>query len=152
MKESIDIQNVLNGAIRREEEAYQFYHDVAGRMSNRAVNESFQKLADDELEHKKFLQICLRDPDLLKKLPVPQDYRVAETTGAPLLSIDMKPAEAMALAMKKEQWSVEFYLNLAENALNREYREAFRELANMELGHKTKIENLFVNIGYPEVF
>jgi rubrerythrin len=54
--------------------------------------------------------------------------------------------------MKKEQRSVEFYLNLAENALDPDYRQAFRELANMELRHKTEIEDLFVNIGYPEKF
>ena len=152
MKDSKDIKNILNDAIRREEEAYQFYQDVTGRMSSKEVNETFQKLAEDELEHKKFLQNCLDDPSLLKKLPVPPDYKVAEATVAPLLSFDMKPAEAMALAMKKEQRSVEFYLNLAENALDPDYRQAFRELANMELRHKTEIEDLFVNIGYPEKF
>ncbi len=31
-----------------------------------------------------------------------QDYKIAETTDAPSLSIDMKPADAIALAMKKE--------------------------------------------------
>ncbi|HNR13717.1 MAG TPA: ferritin family protein [Thermodesulfobacteriota bacterium] len=152
MKESMDINSILNAAIKREEEAYKFYKDVAERMDNKAVREAFQQFAEDELGHKDFLKNCLKDPSLLKNLPVPKDYKVAEATEAPLLSVDMKPADAMALAMKKEQEAAEFYLKLAKTAVNSQYQEAFRGLANMELDHKTRIEALFVGIGYPEVF
>ncbi len=152
MKESMDIDAILNAAVKREEEAYKFYKKVAERMSNKTVKEAFQQLSGDELGHKDFLKNCLKDPGLLKKLPVPEDYKVAEATKLPPLSIDMKPADAMALAMKKEQGSVEFYTKLAKTATDAKYKETFQSLANMELGHKTRIESLFVNIGYPEVF
>jgi rubrerythrin len=152
MKESTNINPILNAAIKREEEAYRFYKDVAERTNNKAVRETFQQLAEDELGHKDFLKSCLNDSSLLKKLPVPKDYKVAEATEAPLLSVGMKPADAMALAMKKEQESAELYLKLAKTAVDSKYQETFRGLANMELGHKTRIEALFVNIGYPEVF
>ncbi len=83
---------------------------------------------------------------------MPVDYRVAEATETPLLSMEMKPSEAIALAMKKEQESAEFYLKLAKSAVDSKLQEIFRGLVNMELGHKTRIEELFVDIGYPEVW
>lgn len=152
MKESMSINSILNVAVKREEEAHKFYQDVAERMSNKAVKEAFQQFAKDELGHKEFLKNCLKDPSLLQKLPVPKDYKVAEATEEVALSVDMKPAEAMALAMKKEQGAADFYRKIAKTADDSKYKETFLGLANMELGHKAKMEALFVDIGYPEVF
>ena len=89
---------------------------------------------------------------LLNKLPIPIDYKIAEATDSPALSFDMKLADAIALAMKKELSAAEFYKGLAKTATDSKFKETFLELANMELGHKTRIENLFIEVGYPEVF
>lgn len=152
MSEAKGINEILNIAIGREEEAYSFYKDVAERTDNPAVRDTFRKFAGDELGHKDFLMKCLKDSSLLKKIAVPKDYKVAEATEAPRLSIDMKPAEALALAMKKEQEAAEFYRKLNKSAVDPKYKEIFQNLVNMELGHKARIEALFVDIGYPEVF
>ncbi len=146
------INAILNTAIGREEEAYKFYKDVAERTDNPTVKETFLKFAGEELGHRDFLRECQKDSSLLKKVTMPKDYKVAEATETPLLSIDMKPAEALALAMKKEQQAAEFYKKLAKAAVDPKYKETFQSLANMELGHKARIEDLFVNIGYPEAF
>jgi bifunctional DNase/RNase len=37
---------------------------------------------------------------------MPPDYKVAESVELPEITIDMKPADAIALAMKKEQQAV----------------------------------------------
>ena len=104
-----DIKSILEVAIGREEEAYEFYANVAERMTNPAVKEIFGQLSQDELGHKMFLLAAQKDDQIVAKLPVPADYKVAEATELPALSIDMKPADAVALAMKKEQQSVELY-------------------------------------------
>lgn len=88
----------------------------------------------------------------MMKIQAPPDYKVAETTELPKLSIDMKPADAIALAMKKEQQAVEFYRALGESATDASVKKIFENLTNMELGHKHRLENVFVEIGYPEVF
>ena len=54
--------------------------------------------------------------------------------------------------MKKEQQAVEFYLDLAARASDPELVKSLNALANMEKGHKTRLEDIFVQIGYPEVF
>lgn len=152
MESTPDIKAILDAAVLREEEAHAFYRDVAARVSNPTVQQTFVELAQDELGHKVFLQACLQEPGLLLRLPVPRDYKVAEATAEPALSTDMKPADALALAMKKEQRAAQFYQALAEASPDAVTQSMFANLARMELGHKTRLENLFVDIGYPEVF
>ena len=80
------------------------------------------------------------------------DYKIAETQDMPALSLTMKPAEAIAIAMKKEQQAAELYRALADKVINPIEKKELENLANMEMGHKHKLENAFINIGYPEVF
>jgi rubrerythrin len=64
----------------------------------------------------------------------------------------MRPAEALALAMKREQEAAEFYLGLARAAADPALRAAFEDIARMELGHKARLEGMYVDVGYPEAF
>ncbi|MCU0857206.1 MAG: ferritin family protein [Pontiellaceae bacterium] len=147
------IQNILQAAVRREEEANEFYTRMAARCKDAFVRQLFTQLAGDELGHKAFLLGCLNDPDLLKKLSVPVDCKVAEATPAvDGADANLKAADAVALAMKREQSAVEHYQQLAASAQSDDYRRAFEGLANMELNHKKKLEDAFINVGYPEVF
>jgi rubrerythrin len=64
----------------------------------------------------------------------------------------MKPADAIALAMKKEEEAMVQYKQMAESCSQPEKKQVFLDLAAMEQGHKQKMENAFVDIGYPEVW
>ncbi|MDY0059604.1 MAG: ferritin family protein [Myxococcota bacterium] len=152
MVDDQEIFHILLMAIRSEEEAHRFYTDVAARVTDPSVQATFQELAREELGHKQFLESCQHDPLLLAKIPAAPDYRVAEATAEPALSIALKPAEALALAMKKEEQAARLYEGLAAQTTDPEYRRMFEGLARMELGHKHGLENLFVSIGFPEVF
>lgn len=152
MADGVDVTAALEAAIRSEQEAHDFYKDVAGRAANPTVRQTFSELAGDELGHKVFLEACLKDPKLLEGLRVGPDYKVAEATSLPDLSVSMKPADALALAMKKEEQAARGYEALAEASSDREVKAVFENLARMEAGHKVRLEALFVNIGYPEVF
>ena len=148
----MNVNTIIEGAIASEVEAHEFYAKVSERSTNASVKRTFAELAADELSHKRFLEGCRIDPTQLKKIQTGPDYKVAEATALPDLSIDMKPADALALAMKKEEQAARFYEGLAKTATDAVTRSMFENLARMEIGHKTRIEDLFVNIGYPEVF
>jgi len=152
MAKDTEVAQALATAIGREEEAHRFYSDVAARAGNPAVKETFLALAKDELGHKTFLEGARQDLRLLDKLPAVPDYKVAEATAQPTLSVEMKPADAFALAMKKEEEAARFYEGLAESAKDPQLRAMFGNLARMELGHKSRMESLFVAVGYPEAF
>jgi len=146
-------EQVMSVAIRREVEAHEFYRDVAAKMTDKEAKAVFAQLAQEEMGHMELLEKFKADPTMVMKITAPPaDYRVAEATDARKLSADMKPADAIALAMKKEQQAVEFYRGLAANAADSSTRNVFENLANMELGHKHRLENVFVEIGYPEAF
>lgn len=143
---------LMEMAISREVEAYEFYQKVSERAQNAQVKGVFAELSQEELGHKDLLTLFKNDPAKVMEIQAAPDYKVAEATELPALSIDMKPADAIALAMKKEQQAVEFYRGLEKNATEPELKAAFANLANMELGHKHRLENVFVQIGYPEAF
>ncbi len=151
--DKMELQRLFSIAIKREIEAYEFYKNVAQRVKNDDVRNVFLELAEQELGHKELLEKYQYDPTLEMKFESPPiDYKVAEATELPKLSMDMKPADAIALAMKKEQQAVEFYRALADGTKDAGLKKAFTSLSEMELGHKARLENVFVEIGYPEVF
>ncbi len=152
MNDAVNTNAILKSAIKREEESYTFYSDVARRIQDKAVKNTFQELAKDELGHKDFIIKCMKDKNLLRNLPVQQDWKVAEATEEPVLSVQMKPKDAIALAMKKELSAADFYSKLAAGAVDPTYRETFKGLATMEMGHKAHLESIFVDVGFPEAW
>lgn len=139
-------------AIHEEENAHAFYLAVEQRATQETVKRLFLQLAREELQHKVFLLECRNHPDMLATLPMAIDYGIADSVPEPALSTDMKPADAMALAMKKEQQAVNLYRSLAGAAKDPGLRSSLEGLARMELEHKHRLEEAFVGIGYPEVF
>ncbi len=146
------LENVFAKAIDREQEAYRFYEEVARKSSDPNVRETFQRLAAEERDHERLLWKSKGDATLNLQFTAPYDLKVAETEDMPELSTDMKPADAIRWAMKKELQSAEFYRGLAKASSDEAVRSAYENLANMELGHKHILEILFVDKGYPEVW
>ena len=150
---SPDIEHVFAVATRRETEAYEFYSAAARKVGDPNVRDLFKQLALDEKGHFELLEKFRSNPTEMTKISAPSsDWKVAETEKMPTLSIDMKPKDAIALAMKKEQQAVDIYRSLSSSAIAADVRKMFDNLANMELSHKRRLENIFVDIGYPEVF
>jgi rubrerythrin len=149
----IEVEKLFSIAIKRELEANSFYSDVAQRVTGTEVKKVFQQLAEEEMGHFELLERFRNDPSLTMKIPAPaEDFKIAESEELPSLSVDMKPADAIKLAMKKEQQAVEFYRGIGSKTDDSELKTMFANLANMELGHKHRLENVFIDIGYPEVF
>lgn len=148
-----DINKLIDFAIAQENEAYTFYKAASEKVTNPGVKQLFLELAQDENGHANLLEMYRKNKSVAELFKVKViDYKITETQDMPELSVNMKPAEAIAIAMKREQQAAELYTCLAANAINSSEKEALGNLANMEMGHKHKLENAFVEIGYPEVF
>lgn len=150
--EQSDFELLFQKAAAREAEAYRFYNDVAEKTANDSVKEIFLELARQEKGHEALMWKFKGDSTMELKFQAPHDYKVAETVDDPEPTADMKPVDAIALAMKREQRSMEFYQNIAASCTDPELKKVFESLANMEAGHKHRLENLFVDIGYPEIW
>jgi rubrerythrin len=148
-----EIERLFQIAIDRELEANRFYTELSKIVADPNIQAVFNDLAAQEMGHYELLEKLRSDPSLEMKFRAPsQDWRMAEAEDEPSLSTNMKPRDAIALAMKKELRAAEFYRAMSAQAGDGETKAIFNNLANMELGHKHKLEEAFIDVGYPEVF
>jgi rubrerythrin len=145
-------QDILGQAIAAEIEAAQFYLEVSEKTNNDYLKKLFLTFSEEEKKHRDILENFRDDPSMKISFEKVPDFHVSETVDEPALSIEMTPAEAIALAMKKEEIAMQQYSQMAESSTNPEHKAIFLELAAMERGHKAKMESAFVDIGYPEVW
>jgi rubrerythrin len=145
-------QSILDMAIQAEIEANLFYHQVAEKVKDAYLHEMFLRFAREELKHRTILEGFRNNEKAALSFARVQDFQIAETVDEPSLSIEMKPADAIALAMKKEQAAMQQYTRLAKASTDAEQAKIFLELAEMERDHKANLEAAFVDIGYPEVW
>lgn len=145
-------KEIIEFAIAGEIEAQEFYKVAANKINDPYLKEMFEQFAKDEKGHEKILKGILSKDTINEYFNESTDYKVAETVDTPKLSTDMKPADAIALAMKKEEEAMKQYTDLAEACLDPGQKKVFLDLAAMERGHKLKMEKAFVNIGYTEVW
>jgi len=145
-------RQIVRFAMENEVEARNFYRDAAKKLKDPGLKDIFAGLAEEEQRHFDTLQNLLKSEAAVQTLGQAIDYGLSETVDAPALSTDMKPAEAFALAMKKEEEAMRLYTRLAEAARDVAEQGIFRELAAMERSHKKKMEDAFINVGYPEVW
>ena len=80
------------------------------------------------------------------------DYKISEMTPVPLLAMEMKPVDAISLAMKKEEEAMNNYTQLASTTDDPEKKKIFSELAKMEQGHKARMEGLYTDTAFPETW
>jgi rubrerythrin len=147
-----EYKDVIKFAMANEVEAQKFYADVAEKLSNEALKKMFLQFSEEEKKHREILKGIYVSNAIGDYFGEETDYKVSETVDEPELSIDMKPADAIALAMKKEEEAMLQYTALAEDCQDAEKKKVFLDLAAMERGHKRKMEDAFVDIGYPEVW
>ncbi len=146
-------KEILKMAVGNEVEAYEFYRDAAAKMKDPAMKKTFMELADEESGHKVLLEGYLNNEMKDMKFSDEKDYKVAETVEAPqTLSTDMAFKDAIALAMKKEQEAIKMYQQFADASEGAKQKETFLELAKMEKGHKVRLEGIYTDIAFIEVW
>jgi rubrerythrin len=142
---------IINNAIAQEELSHEFYLRLANLVSHQETKETLEYLAKDELEHKAFLQSCFT-AEGCKLVGHPQNVHLAEMLKAPAFTEALSPKEALVIAMKREEGSHKFYQGLAALQPPGEIRDFLEKMAKMELGHKEKVEYLYDNVAFPEVW
>ena len=147
-----DFEKIISSAIDSEVESYTFYKSVADRAKDKSLKTIFLDLAEDEKGHREYLQrVLTRGLKEMHFIDAP-DYKVTDTLNEPELSVDMKPLDGLLLAIKKELQAAQMYSRLARASADTEQKMVFEQLANMEKGHKARLEDIYTNMAYPEVW
>ena len=147
-----EYKDIIKQAIANEVEARKFYDDAAKTLTDPHLKKLFESLAEEEKKHRDILTKIYTSNTMDRYFSESRDYKVAETVDEPELSMAMKPADAFALAMKKEEAAMKQYTGMAEMCDDDDKRQVFLDLAAMERDHKLKMESAFIDIGYPEVW
>ncbi|WP_419661154.1 Rbr4: rubrerythrin [Desulfosarcina variabilis str. Montpellier] len=147
-----EYKKIIKQAIASEVEARKFYEDAANTLKDPYLKKLFTSLAEEEKKHRDILTQIYTSDKIDRYFSETRDYKVAETMEEPDLSMDMKPADAFALAMKKEEAAMKQYTEMANMCDDADKRQVFLDLAAMERDHKLKMETAFTDVGYPEVW
>jgi rubrerythrin len=147
-----DAKKIITMAIDREVESYTFYRGIADKVKDKVLKDLFAELAGEEKKHREFLQGMLTKDIAKMKFDPSHDYKVADTLQSPALSVDMKPLEGIAVAIKKELEAMQMYTQLASLSKDTETQFLFTQLANMERGHKARLEDIYTNMAFPEAW
>ena len=146
------ISDILDLAIQREEEAYEFYMDILGRVDDESVKDTLKFIAGEEVKHKQFLvnyregkygAASMRMADVV-------DYKIAEYLEEPDIEGNMSSQEVYLIAAHRESRSHQFYTELANLHAEGEPQTMLLKMANEELKHKEKMEYLYSNTAFPQ--
>jgi rubrerythrin len=132
---------VLDFAIKNEQDAVDFYTDLAGKMENPAMKKVFEGFAKEEMGHKAKLTSVKSGKRLMKSGERKvTDLKIADYTVEGEPTKDMDYREALILAMQKEKAAFKLYSDLAATAPDAELENLFLALAQEEAKHKLRFE------------
>ena len=140
MKEFANINDVLDFAIDQEQEAVDFYNNLASKLTNQEMSKVFEQYAQEEMKHKaKLLDIQSKGIFEVSKEKI-VDLKIADYTVNAKTSPNMTYQDALVLAMGKEKAAFKLYSRLSEKAPGNELKNIFMMLAQEESKHKLRFE------------
>jgi len=146
------VSDIIEIAIKREQEAYDFYLDIYTKVADSGLKETLEFIAGEEKKHKAFL-VSYRDGDFgakAMKMADFVDYKIAEYLEESEISENSKPEDVYLVASHRELRSFHFYTELANLHADSEIKEMLLKMANQELKHKEKMEYLYANTAFPQ--
>jgi rubrerythrin len=132
--------DLLDFAIAREEEAAQFYTDLAGKMEKSFMREVFNDFAKEEKGHKAKLLAVKEGKKLISAETKIMDLKIGDYLVKVETSKDMDYQQALIVAMKKEKAAFRLYSDLATRTDDNDLRALMLSLAQEEAKHKLRFE------------
>jgi len=141
------VNEILDRAIKVEEESYRFYMDLIKIVKFTNVKETLKFLAEEELNHKKLLEGVKQGKTLV--INPPKDLKLSDHLPKKTeMDENADIADILELAMSRERSEYEFYKKMEE--VSETNKELFSFLAQQEIAHKAKIEEIYDEIVYKE--
>ena len=152
-EQSATIEQILEQAIRFEEQAYDFYVGAIDMVKQPHIKDTLKDLAAEEVKHKEKLQALVEENAealIAVSRQKVQDLKLAEYLVAPPLGVDATFQDVLVVAMHREKSSHEFYSTMATIADDESTKKIFAFLAQEELVHKNKVETLYDEVVYQD--
>ncbi|HMK60778.1 MAG TPA: ferritin family protein [Dissulfurispiraceae bacterium] len=145
-------KEILSNAVNAEAEAYAFYDSVSRKTKDSIIKKIFKDLANEESKHKRMLEGFLKKRPGKMHFAESKDYKIGDALPTPALTLDLKPVDSILIAIKKELEAMQMYTLLANSSADPEQKNLFLELVSMERGHKSRLEDIYTDMAFPEVW
>lgn len=140
MKKFDSVDAVLDFAIVREQEAFDFYHKLASETSDEKLKITFTAFAEVEAGHKRKLEGIKEGTTYLSLRKDPIDLKISDYLVTVEPSPDMSFQDALIVAMKREEKANKLYTALSLTVGDPLLAELFSQLAKEEAAHKARFE------------
>ena len=131
---------LLDFAIQGEQEAHDFYIDLADRVERPAMKKLLKQFAREEAGHKKKLENIKKGSASFPYADAVVDLKIADYLVEVEPTGDLTYQEALILAMKREKAAFKLYTDLAALTADKDLKLVFRSLAQEEAKHKLRFE------------
>lgn len=139
------IEEVLQFAIEKEEEAVEFYTEVARQEPFAGAKETFEEFAEQERKHAALLRDFEGNKEKIEgyKLKWIPDMKRSDYMVDMEYEKGMHYADILRLAMKREEKALALYNELQAKTDQEDYIHLFKILAQEEAKHKQFLEGMY---------
>lgn len=147
-----EYRKIISLAIEREVGAFSFYRAVSDKAKDKNIKSIFNELAEEEQKHKITLEGFLSKAPEKMHFSESSDYKIVDALPTPPLTANLKPVEGLVIAIKNELEAMQMYTQLANASTDAAQKNVFLELASMERGHKSRLEDIYTTMAFPEAW
>jgi len=135
------VDEILNYAIDQEQQAADFYANLAGRAEKAGMKDILLEFAEEEKRHKeRLLAVKSGEHELTPEQEV-LDLKISDYLVEVDATDDISYQDALIVAMKRERAAYELYTDMAAKIPESKLREVFVGLAREEAKHKLFFES-----------
>lgn len=134
------IDEILDFAIDQEQQAVDFYTQLASNAKTDDMKKIFESFAKEEIGHKAKLTKHKEEGFSGWSNEKVADLKISDYVTKTKPTPDMDYKDALILAMSREKNAFKLYTKMAERAPNDSIKKLFLGLANEESKHKLRFE------------
>ena len=139
----VTLEEVIKFAVQREETAYRLYKRAAEKTTSIAARKMFEEFAAEEAGHKEvFSRIDLAKAEQYRSSKM-SDMGISKYLVEIELTPDMTYQEILQYAIKAEENAYQLYKAAAEMTEEPQLKKTLEVFADVELGHKKRIEGIY---------
>jgi rubrerythrin len=140
MQTFASVNDALDFAIGKEQEAHDFYVSLSAKAGNPSMSQAFLEFAQEELGHKAKLQAVRQGQQLISAQGKVMDLKI----GDYLVEVNADDVhtyqQALIVAMKQEKAAYKLYMDISASLEDAAMQQLFLALANEEAKHKLRFE------------
>ena len=134
------VNDVLDFAIDREQEAADFYNELSGKVDKPWMKKIFADFAKEEMGHKAKIEGVKAGKKLLPAEKKVLDLKIGDYLVDIEITDDIDYQGALMVAMKREKAAFRLYSDLSAQSDDENVQALFAGLAQEEAKHKLRFE------------